>query len=105
MTRASLTALGVVECPGDTTERLHDVRSLNEFSEWLESCRCSYKSEHNNSASWDYLKPIGLEMPGGWQFLPSLVGTPNAKLTERFLGRIGENEFPESGGVRSRYNE
>ncbi len=92
---ASLTALGVVDCPGDTTEGFHDVGFLNDLNEWLESCRRRYKSEHNNSASWDYLEPSGLGMPGGWRFLPKLVGTPNATLTERFLARIGGSEFPD----------
>jgi len=86
-----ISALGISECP-DGTEWLHKYGGLEE---WLEHSRDTYKSTHSNSASWSYLEPGGLTMPRGWRLLLELSGSPNARLTDRFLFPIGKGEFKE----------
>ena len=96
---ALLTALEVVEFPKDTNEAVSDRYGSREWHdvyglcEWHDDCGRTYENTHHNSASLNYLEPVGLKMPKGWGFLATLSGTPNAKLTDRFLARIGQNEF------------
>ena len=84
-----LRALGVCDCPEGGIQ----CQTIIELSEWLNTYRGIYKREFQNSASWDYLKPIHLVMPKGWNFLPELVGASNARLTERILMRLARGEF------------
>ena len=94
-----LRALGVHEFPEGTEgpASYNEVRNgSNVLSSWLTHWRGVYKSTHQNSASWGYLEPISLSMPGGWRFMSELVGVPNARLTKRYLARLVEGEFRNS---------
>ncbi len=92
----SLNALGVAEFPNGTV-------GPNSYSEvicegdglggWIQSCRDTYKARHNDAASRNYLEPENFAMPQSWFLLTKLRGIPNAKVTGRFLGRIGKGEF------------
>jgi superfamily II DNA or RNA helicase len=87
-----LRTIGVRECPEGNVQ----CKKFDELWEWLYTCRHGYKEKHKNSASWDYLGPIDLIMPAGWEFLPQLIGNSNARLTERFLARVSRGEFGDT---------
>jgi superfamily II DNA or RNA helicase len=79
--------------PGKYDKVVNDQEQQEQLCEWLNSCRTTYKSTHDNSASRSYLEPVGLTMPKGWAFLGKLNGEPNARLTDRFISRIAQGEF------------
>lgn len=97
--RTSLVALGVVDVPAgdigpaDFTEISGETHLL---APWLEACRSCYKETHQNSASWDYLKPSWLSMPRGYGLLAELTGVSNARLTFQLMNRLSEPAFQES---------
>jgi hypothetical protein len=82
--------LGVLDFPAGTVYGVS-----YQMWEWLLHCRTRYQNEHQTSAKWDYLEPSAFSMPSGWRFLEQLTGTPNAKLSARFLERIARGEFVE----------
>lgn len=95
----SLASLGVCDWPrGDV--RLKDDSPVFSHGgllrEWAEARRKDYRSVHVNSASWDYLFPLGLTLPAAYWFLARLTGTPNAKLTAQFAERIAKGEFAQT---------
>ncbi len=93
-----LKTLGVREFPDGTVgpgSYSAVVGDGNGLWDWLRTCRDIYKATHDNAASRSYLEPVLLSMPQGWPFLAHLVSLPNAKLTERFIARIGRGEFVE----------
>lgn len=86
---ALLAALGICDFPdGVVGVGMHD--GLNG---WLSHWRDHYRQSVNRSASSSYLNPSDLTLPKGWTFLPRLSGIPNARLTARFVARIGRGEF------------
>lgn len=97
--RASLDVLGVVDLPtGDVGPASYgdvsgDGRAL---ALWLDACRRRYKQEHNNSASYDYLKPDSFSMPRGFALLAELAGIANARFTLQLVGRLDEESFCDS---------
>jgi superfamily II DNA or RNA helicase len=94
---ASLKLLGVSDFPEGTVGPAAYNQVVPEngslLDGWLSGCRTSYRSVHNNAASWSYLEPSCLNMPNGWMFLQKLIGTPNAILTLRLLDCVRKDEF------------
>jgi len=87
-----LQALGVCDFPDGVVH----VSSFDELGDWLWHCRLYYQQNVNRHASWGYLQPSGLlNLPKGWRLLPCLRGFANAKLTAKFLERLGRQEFPD----------
>lgn len=86
----ALVSLGVSDC----LEGIDVSSGLSGLETWLHLARKTYKSTHRNSASWDYLEPRDLDMPRGWRLLMELGGQPNARLAERLLSYIADEEFP-----------
>jgi hypothetical protein len=89
-----LSALGVTDFPDGNEYRI-EIHPNDELSVWLSVWRESYKKTYQNAALREYLKPIELTMPKGFRFLPRLHGTPNARLTKKYLARILQGDFPE----------
>jgi superfamily II DNA or RNA helicase len=83
-----LKSLGVSDFPDGTV-----AGDSEQLWEWLSDCRSAYQSQHHTSARWNYLEPSAFDMPSGWRFLEQLAGSPNAKLTSRFLERVANSEF------------
>ena len=91
-----LSKLGIVAIPSGKPVSASCAYSLK--SEWLQQRRGAYKESHNNSASWDYLKPTGFSMPAGWKLLENLEGRAVVMLTRQFLDALSEHEFPDHVG-------
>lgn len=88
----ALAALGLVDRPkGDVA-----LPNYHYVQDWVDACRSRYKTTQANSASRDYLGPVSVLMPRGFDFLCQLTGKPNARLTKLCLAQIASGAFPDN---------